>query len=199
MGLPERFWEKVKIEDAGYETACLVWTAYRLNNGYGRYSHNRKVAYAHRVAYEAVVGPIPDGLVIDHLCRTRACVNPSHLEPVTNRINILRGQTIMATNAGKTHCAQGHEFTPENTIPVGEDGHKRACRTCTQAWREKRNADRRAERALAPAAPRTHCRRGHAYDETNSYINRRNARVCRTCQRVAGDRSRQRKRAGSPS
>lgn len=84
---------------------------------------------AHRVVYEQVVGPIPDGLVLDHLCRVRCCCNPDHLEPVTHIENIMRGAGTGAANAVKTHCKNGHEFTVENTYERPTGG--RACRTCT--------------------------------------------------------------------
>jgi hypothetical protein len=94
------------------------------------------------VAYELAIGPIPEGLTIDHLCRNRGCVNPAHLEAVTNRTNLLRGDGIAALNARKTHCKRGHEFTPENTY-VWREG-TRACRAChtaqEQARRQKKEA-----------------------------------------------------------
>ena len=100
-------------------------------SGYGRIQKGVGVTLlAHRVAYELEVGPIPKGLTIDHLCRTHGCVRPSHLEPVTPRENVLRGQTIPAKNANKTHCLRGHEFTPENTYRFGPDKRYRSCIEC---------------------------------------------------------------------
>lgn len=81
-----RFWAKVTKTDT-----CWLWTAVTLPNGYGLVTINKRKIYVHRWSYEATKGPIPDGLVIDHLCRVRNCVNPDHLEAVTNQVNILRG------------------------------------------------------------------------------------------------------------
>jgi hypothetical protein len=81
----------------------------------------------HRLAYQLTMGQIPDGLVIDHLCRNRRCCNPAHMEPVTNGENVHRGNGIYARNGRKTHCAKGHEFTPENTL---RRKHGRGCREC---------------------------------------------------------------------
>jgi hypothetical protein len=85
--------------------------------------YDGKVRLAHRVIYEYLVGPIPDGLSIDHLCRVRHCVNPAHLEPVTHRENVLRGQAPTAVNGRKTRCKRGHEFN--RTVRNG-----RRCYTC---------------------------------------------------------------------
>jgi hypothetical protein len=89
--------------------------------------------------YEALVGPIPDGLFLDHTCRNRNCVNPQHLDPVTNKENILRGEGSPAKNARKTHCKNGHPLKGENLVR-GSKG-ERVCRTCKNAylkkWREK--------------------------------------------------------------
>lgn len=85
--LPERFRSKFGIDERG----CWVWTANTVNGGYGRVRLNGRMILSHRLAYEALSGPIPDGLQLDHLCRNRACCNPEHLEPVTNRENVMRG------------------------------------------------------------------------------------------------------------
>ena len=105
---------RITVDDAG----CWLWQGPLTNAGYGRMSwtaFGRKEGGAHRVSYVAHRGPIPAGLQLDHLCRNRACVRPDHLEPVTNRVNILRGESPSARAARATHCVHGHEFTPENT------------------------------------------------------------------------------------
>jgi hypothetical protein len=113
------------------ESPCWIWTGSRNRGGYGHIGINRVPARTHRVAYELLRGPIPDGLQLDHLCRNRACLNPAHLEPVTNWENQLRGDTSRAANAAKTHCGRGHEFDLLNTYfdPLG----KRVCRICRRA------------------------------------------------------------------
>ena len=135
----ERFW--AKVDKSG---TCWIWTAARNAFGYGKFSmgHARWI-FAHRFAYETFRGPIPATLVIDHLCRNPSCVNPAHLEPVTNRENQLRGVGFAARHAAKTHCDHGHEFTPENTY-TGYKG--RACRECHRL----RERMRRRSRTLSP-------------------------------------------------
>lgn len=125
----ENFWAKVNKTPT-----CWVWTASRGTQGYGKFRVGKAHLGAHRVAYLEEIGEIPDGLVLDHLCRNTSCVNPAHLEPVSEQENILRGVGVTAVNAAKTHCIRGHEFTPENiyAVPGG-----RACRTC----RRERNRE----------------------------------------------------------
>jgi len=121
-----RFWQKV--DDSAGPDWCWLFTASLSPRGYGRFAINGRPRFAHRIAYELLIGPIPHGLILDHLCRIRACVNPAHLEPVTNRENLLRGVGLTATNAAKTHCPKGHEYTPQNTWTSAKN--QRHCRTC---------------------------------------------------------------------
>ncbi len=124
------------------ENGCWVWTAAKTaEDGYGKLSVEGTLTPAHRASYEVFVGPIPDGLDIDHLCRNRSCVNPEHLEPVTRRENLLRGQTLAAENAARTHCKRGHEFTDENTRIDSQGG--RRCITCVRAYERRRSRRRR--------------------------------------------------------
>lgn len=131
-GPVDRFWDKVDVTPG-----CWIWQGKPNAQGYGTHTiYHQERTPAHRFAYELLVGPIPEGLVIDHLCRNPICVNPAHLEPVTNWENVLRGINHVAQNVRKTHCDHGHEFTPENT-KVQEDGH-RSCRTCMRESNRRR-------------------------------------------------------------
>ena len=108
------------------ESGCWLWTGYCLR-GYARVHYNRKSWPAHRVVYLLKHGKLTPGMTIDHLCRVKCCVNPDHLEEVTNKENVLRGVGVTAINAKRTHCKRGHEFTPDNTkrTKLG-----RVCKTC---------------------------------------------------------------------
>jgi hypothetical protein len=126
-----RFWLKV---DRRGTVGCWDWLGTILGNGYGQFGTKGRRFLAHRFAYELAVGPIPDGLVIDHLCRNRRCVNPAHLEAVTDYVNVHRSNAASALNALKTHCPRGHEYDYQV-------GGSRYCRTCKAAWeRAKRRA-----------------------------------------------------------
>jgi len=106
--------------------------------GYGRINVNQRPRSAHVLAYEWLVGPIAEGLQIDHLCRRRECVNPAHLEPVSQRVNLLRGETLTARNAAVTHCPAGHPYDDENTYRRPDGSRK--CRTCHRDAERKRYA-----------------------------------------------------------
>ena len=112
MDINDRFWAKVDKTDE-----CWTWTGGTNGEGYGRFRVGNRKAGAHRYSYELLIGPIPIGLQIDHLCRNRLCVNPEHLECVTPSINVLRGLTP-AVNRMRPHptaCPQGHPYSTENT------------------------------------------------------------------------------------
>lgn len=146
----EVFWSRVVRTES-----CWLWTGSHDEDGYGSYGRTNGSSRAHRIAYELCIGPIPEGLTIDHLCRVRNCVNPAHLEPVDNRTNVLRGVGHTAINARKTHCKRGHRFTPENTYIEPARG-VRVCRKCVlfrARWKARRRRFRermaRRERAFA--------------------------------------------------
>lgn len=133
-GPVDRFW--AKVDKSG---ECWEWTASRAGGGYGSFTVNGRGQPAHKFAYELLAGPVPAGLVLDHLCRNRICVRPDHLEPVTERENILRGESEPAKNARKTHCHKGHKFTPETTYIYAASGF-RMCRLCRREWEQARRS-----------------------------------------------------------
>lgn len=127
--------ERIKINENG----CWEWQKSITRQGYGNFRKGGRIHLSHRVAFEIYVGRIPDGLQIDHLCRNRSCCNPDHLEAVTQRQFILRGESWAGKHARKTHCPHGHEYTEENTYwRKTPSGVGRMCRTC----RKQRNAAR---------------------------------------------------------
>ncbi len=125
MNIQERFFSKVSVGDG-----CWEWTGSKMAYGYGNMRDaNGKVRLAHRLAWELQVGPVPDGLFIDHICGNRSCVRLDHLRLVTAKENAPRGAEHY--NSRKNRCKNGHEFTPENT---GSYRTSRYCRTCRSEW-----------------------------------------------------------------
>lgn len=108
---------------------CWIWTAWKDKKGYGGFQYNGKTTRAHRFSYELFVGEIPQGLQLDHLCRNPTCVNPEHLEVVTIRENVLRGDIgNNHPNSKKTHCPKGHLYSGSNLI-IDNNGSRR-CKKC---------------------------------------------------------------------
>lgn len=172
--LPERFESKFIPEP---NTGCWLWLSSVNPGGYGEYLPGRTLGAdgrrnptvrAHRYAYEQVRGPIPPGLQLDHLCRVRSCVNPDHLEPVTNHENVLRGWATGERTV--TRCKRGHELSGENLYC---SPGRRHCRTC------------RAERAADLQRAKTHCKFGHAWTDQVGPKGRRICVACRTAGKEA--------------
>lgn len=125
------------------EHGCWIWLGGVCEDGYGKCGARAGQSLAHRAFYAIIKGPIPAGMEIDHLCKNRLCVNPTHLEAVTHRENIRRGDyRSNHRNGRKTHCLRGHEFTPENIYTYTPRGMKtrRKCRACNRANAAKRKA-----------------------------------------------------------
>jgi hypothetical protein len=134
----------VQIDDSG----CWRWQLARMpREGYGLGTRRGRRVLAHRISYETFVGPIPEGMQLDHLCRVRHCVNPEHLEPVTPRENIMRSPiTQAALNAAKRECPQGHPYDEVNTYRYRG---ARICRACSRARRAAWRASRVERQAVA--------------------------------------------------
>lgn len=129
---PDSLYKRLRFMDDG----CIEFIGATNGRGYGQVRINGKTVYAHRLAYESEVGPIPEGLTLDHLCRNSLCVNVDHLEAVTQRVNVLRGESLIAKYARRTHCSQGHEYAGDNLYihPTGA----RVCRTCQHLYYRQR-------------------------------------------------------------
>ncbi len=189
------FWSAVCV---GHGGSCWIWLGKVGPGGYGVVRFRGSEQRAHRVAYTLVNGPIPDGLVLDHVlargCTSRLCVNPDHLEAVTIRENILRAPIgPLSKHPGKTVCLRGHVYAD-----VGVLRNASGCRTCRACYLE-RNALRAAERrAVTASRPRPKrpvmevCKRGHVYSQVGFYVqvrNGRDMRNCKACQRLRNSAS----------
>lgn len=151
----EAWWPRFAAKIAVAENGCWHWTASLHPTGYGRFGIKNRIYKAHRVAYEAVRGPIAPGLCIDHVCHNRdsacggawgclhrRCVNPAHLEAVSIVENVMRGQSFFARQARATHCRNGHPFDADNTYVTKQGRHCKTCRLANNRafCRRKREA-----------------------------------------------------------
>lgn len=139
-----RLWSKVVVYPG--DNACWGWADVLSTAGYaylGVGGRKGRKLLARRILYQLTIGPIPEGMDLDHLCRNRWCVRPDHQEPVPRRINLLRGQTVTARNARATHCPQGHRYDIFNTVLYY---NRRYCRTCSNI-RRRQNHRKAKERA----------------------------------------------------
>ena len=125
-----RIAQRAVVQDRGFETECWISTRASQPNGYTKIGYRGRTWLTHRLSWYVHREPIPDDLVIDHLCRERACVNPDHLEPVSNRTNLLRGAGFVASQAKQTTCLRGHPLEGDNLYRPPARPNKRECRTC---------------------------------------------------------------------
>jgi hypothetical protein len=162
----EDFW---KLIARGVPDECWPWLGgIKRDSGYGYLYIAGRQHRAHRIAFERAGGAIPEGLVLDHLCRNRSCCNPAHLEPVTVGENVKRGENARRS---ATHCKHGHEWTPENTR-FNARLNRRECRQC----------DRDRRPAVNPIIGKTHCIHGHPWVPENIYTRPSTGHhECRTC------------------
>jgi hypothetical protein len=126
--LRRRVTDRSTIEDRGFTSPCWISNRAAHSNGYTKIAYQGQTWLTHRFAYTVFIGDIPEGLQIDHLCRVRQCCNPAHLEPVTCRENLLRGDTLTAHEAQQHTCVNGHRFDEANTRITSKG--QRACRAC---------------------------------------------------------------------
>lgn len=165
---------------------CWEWDGAHTSDGYAESWDGMRPVYAHRIAYELWVGPIPEGYEVDHfVCDNSGCLRPNHLKAVPPRENNMRSRSAAAHNARKTHCPQGHPYDEANTWIDGLG--RRVCRTCKAARAHREWVTLRQGVQSNACADRTHCPRGHPYDETNTYhyVTKRGGpgRLCKTCNR----------------
>ena len=196
-----RFMCKIEVQPNG----CWRWTGKPNRQGYGRFWLDGKSRYAHRIAHEHFIGPIPDGYEVDHLCHTRDASCPGgicdhrlcvrwtddHLEAVTERENVMRSRGRAPANAAKTECDEGHPFDGGNTF--FDSRGDRGCKTCQK--RRLKDWAKVNRPADGPSnAAKTHCPNKHPYDEANTRISR-GRRTCIECTRKKDREGKARRRA----
>lgn len=169
---------------------CVLWVGSVMKNGYGRCGWQGKVRLAHRVVWALDKGldDIQSFGELDHLCRNRSCVNPSHLEEVTRKENIVRSNSLSAINSRKTHCKNGHEFAGENLI-INKSG-SRSCRICSREhWRKVSRKKGSPERSFSNEE---RCANGHEWTKKNTYVTKKGKKECRTCRSISSAKSKRR-------
>lgn len=124
---------------------CWLWTRFLDRDGYGRMHFMGAQRMAHRVSYMVFTGKIADGMTLDHLCRARSCVNPEHLEPVTQRENTMRGNTVARRKSEQTHCIHGHAFDEKNTKWNSAPSRGNPTRQCKKCESDRMKAKRKQE------------------------------------------------------
>jgi hypothetical protein len=162
---PDWYPSKVRARLVETPQGCLEWTGSRNPRGYGwvRLPGNGPPVAVHRVVYLTQCGEIGYGLSLDHLCRTRACANPDHLEPVTHRTNVMRGTGLTAANSRRTHCPSGHPLSPGNLAADDARRGHRSCLTCERQQSAEQSAARSAAaRHLGLARDAYVARYGHS-------------------------------------
>ena len=184
------------------ESGCWLWTGAKTEGGYGTLAYGGRRRLAHRVMFALLKNPIPPHLTLDHLCRNRSCINPDHLDPVSLEENVRRGWVADRErpnrNKEKASCPRGHLYDEANTYVDPAGGRK--CRRCIREAKarmrldaSKKAREREVARAsyhrnkgdrLPPTGERTHCPKGHPYDDANTYLTSNGGRGCRECRRL---------------
>lgn len=165
LTVEERFWSKVRKDESG----CWLWTDVPANTGYGMFSVEGRSRLAHRFAYELLVGPIPAGLTLDHLCHVRHCVNPEHLEPVTQAINVGRGRWAHSGLPRAEFCKRGHRYADVGFYIRPDTGTASCNRCCLDRALASTHREDRRRRLAEEQGP----------EALRKYVNRRNAQLGR--------------------